>query len=196
MTTTPLSSQSEPKKTFREEFLETLRFVIIALAIVIPIRVFVAQPFFVSGTSMDPTFADRQYLIVDEISYRFQEPARGEVIIFHPPQSPSQYYIKRIIGLPGETVSITGSGQVAIKDTTGKTTATLHEPYVVFSKQDNIEITLGADEYFVMGDNRKGSSDSRVWGPLKRDLIVGKAFVRLFPVSTIDFLPGQFKQIP
>lgn len=193
ITTTPPSLKLEQKKTFREEALETFRFVLIALAIVVPIRMFVAQPFFVSGASMDPTFADHQYLIVDEISYRFKEPTRGEVIIFKYPKNPSQYYIKRIIGLPSETVSVTGSGKVTIKDK-GETTITLNEPYIAFPKSENVEQTLGADEYFVMGDNRAGSSDSRAWGPVPRDLIVGKALVRLFPFSTAELLPGQFKQ--
>lgn len=193
-TTTPPSLKLEQKKTFREEAWETLRFILIALAIVIPIRMFVAQPFFVSGASMDPTFADHQYLIVDEISYRFTEPTRGEVVIFKYPQNPSQYFIKRIIGLPGETVLITGAGQVTIKSKDGKTTTTLNEPYVAFPKSENVEQTLGADEYFVMGDNRAGSFDSRLWGPLERDLIVGKALVRLFPLSTAELFPGQFKQ--
>ncbi|MEK7538229.1 MAG: signal peptidase I [Patescibacteria group bacterium] len=194
ITTTPPSLKPEQKKTFREEALETFRFVLIALAIVVPVRMFVAQPFFVSGASMDPTFADHQYLIVDEISYRFTEPARGEVVIFKYPQNPSQYFIKRIIGLPGETVLITGAGQVTIKSKDAKITTTLNEPYVAFPKSDNIERTLGANEYFVMGDNRAGSFDSRLWGPLERDLIVGKALVRLFPFSTAELLPGQFKQ--
>ena len=196
ITTTSSSLKPEQKKTFREEALETFRFVLIALAIVIPIRVFIAQPFFVSGASMDPTFADHQYLIVDEISYRFTDPSRGEVVIFKYPKNPSQYFIKRIIGLPGETVVIAGTGKVTIKDKDGKITTTLNEPYVVFPKSDNIERTLGADEYFVMGDNRAGSFDSRLWGPLERDLIVGRALIRLFPLSTVELLPGQFKQTP
>lgn len=195
ITPTSLSPQFEKKKTLRQEVWETLRFIVIALAIVIPIRIFIAQPFFVSGASMDPTFSDHQYLIVDQLSYRFNEPTRGEVIIFKYPKNPSQYYIKRVIGLPKETVYITGAGKVSIKDIAGKT-ITLNEPYVAFSRADNIERTLGDDEYFVMGDNRAGSSDSRAWGPVPRDFIVGKALLRLYPPSSIEFLPGQFKQTP
>jgi signal peptidase I len=172
-----------------------VRFILIALAIVVPIRIFVAQPFFVSGASMDPTFADHQYLIVDEISYRFQEPVRGDVVIFKYPQNPSQYFIKRIIALPNETISIDGK-KVIIQNNEKKTIVTLDEPYVTFQKPDTIERTMAPDEYFVMGDNRAGSYDSRLWGPLKRDLIIGKAFLRLFPVSKVDVLPGQFRQTP
>ena len=87
-------------------FTELLEFVLVAAIIVIPVRLFVAQPFIVSGASMEPTFDHGQYLIVDELSYRFAPPQRGDVVIFHPPKDPSQYYIKRIIGLPGETVRV------------------------------------------------------------------------------------------
>lgn len=180
--------------SFREEAWETFRFLCIAILIVVPIRMFIAQPFIVSGASMDPTFQDRQYLIVDEISYHLGDPTRGDVVIFKYPKNPQQYFIKRVIGLPGETVIIDSKGTVYIKDSSGKTTLTLTEPYVTFTKEGSVERTLGKDEYFVMGDNRAGSFDSRAWGPVKRDLIVGKAFLRLFPITEADILPGQYRQ--
>ncbi len=194
-TTEPMSPETaENRHSFREEAWETIRFIIIALIIVIPIRMFIAQPFIVSGASMDPTFASGQYLIVDEVSYHVGEPSRGDVIIFKYPQNPKQYFIKRLIGLPGETVIVNEQGQVFIKDASGKITITMKEPYVEFTKSDSINQTLGEEEYFLMGDNRAGSFDSRVWGPVKRDFIIGRAFLRLFPVAKVDILPGEYRQ--
>ncbi len=182
------------RHSFREEAWETIRFLLIAFAIVVPIRVFIAQPFIVSGASMDPTFKDKQYLIVDELSYYLGDPSRGDVVIFKYPKNPKQYFIKRVIGLPGETVLVGNQGQVSIKDKEGKVALTLSEPYVTHPKDDRVERTLKLGEYFLMGDNRAGSFDSRAWGPVDRNLIVGKAFLRLFPVTAVDILPGQFRQ--
>lgn len=183
------------RHSFFKEVRETVRFIFIALLIVVPIRFFIAQPFIVSGASMDPTFIDGQYLIVDEISYRFNEPARGDVVIFKYPKDPKKYFIKRIIGLPGETVVIDEHGNVSVRQTWNDAVIALKEPYIRFSKNESAERALGADEYFVMGDNREGSYDSRMWGPVKRDLLVGKAFARLFPVTGIGIFPGQYRQM-
>lgn len=183
-----------PRHTLRTEIWETIRFVLIALAIVLPIRLFVAQPFIVSGASMNPTFSNGQYLIIDELSYHIGDPVRGDVAVFKYPKNPSQYFIKRVIGLPGETVTVNEQGQVIIKDLAGREVLTLKEPYVEYTKSDSVERTLGVDEYFMMGDNRAGSYDSRMWGPVQRELIVGRAFIRLFPFDTIDVLPGEFRQ--
>ncbi|MEK7460422.1 MAG: signal peptidase I [Patescibacteria group bacterium] len=184
---------TEKKHSFKDDILETIRFIIIALIIVIPIRVYIAQPFIVSGASMNPTFETKQYLIVDEISYHVGDPVRGDVVIFKYPKNPKQYFIKRTIGLPGETVIVDENGLVTIKNIDG-TTFILDEPYVKYSKGDNVELTLGPDEYFMMGDNRAGSFDSRSWGPVSRDLIIGRAFLRLFPFSETSVFPGEFKQ--
>ncbi|MBI5799061.1 MAG: signal peptidase I [Candidatus Yonathbacteria bacterium] len=193
-TPTPVNSTAEKKHSFREEAWETSRFLLVALAIVVPIRLFIAQPFIVSGASMDPTFKDKQYLIVDELSYNIGDPARGDVVIFKYPKNQKQYFIKRVIGLPGETVLVDGQGKVFIKDENGEIVLTMNEPYVAYPKDDSVERTLNPGEYFMMGDNRAGSFDSRAWGPVDRNLIVGKAFLRLFPFTTIDVLPGQFRQ--
>ncbi len=166
---------------------------IFILAVVVPIRLFVAQPFIVSGHSMDPTFADGQYLIVDELSYHLGDPTRGDVVIFRPPLEKSKYYIKRIIGLPGETVSVNGS-KITITKTDG-TTKELIEPYLKNESNDAYKSwTLASDEYFMMGDNRPFSSDSRAWGPVTRDLLVGRAFLRVFPVAEAGVLPGKYKE--
>jgi signal peptidase I len=179
-----------PQESRENFFTELLKFVLIAAAIVFPIRLFIAQPFIVSGASMEPTFFNGQYLIVDEVSYRFNEPARGDVVIFRPPQNEKEFYIKRIIGLPGETVTIQ-NGTVSVTTTTGATVP-LDESYVVNEGNgSDITVTLKEGEYFVMGDNRPESSDSRVWGTLPRHNIVGRAFIRLLPIDHFGVLPGS-----
>ena len=105
---------------------EIIQFLVISFVLVFGLRTFVAQPFIVSGSSMDPTFEDGQYLIVDEITYRFREPERGEVIIFRYPKDPSKFFIKRVVGLPGETILIQ-KGKVSIKE--DEETVVLEEPY-------------------------------------------------------------------
>lgn len=162
-----------------------------SLLMVFLVRTFIAQPFVVSGSSMDPTFHTNEYLIVDQLSYELGSPKRGEVTVFKYPIIPSRYFIKRIIGLPGETVKITGT-KVEIKEKGSDKYFTLDEPYVKFPKESYVEMTLKDNEYFVMGDNRLASLDSRTWGPLESKFLVGKALVRLFPLSKIDFLPGSY----
>jgi signal peptidase I len=171
---------------------ELMTFAIVAVVIVLPIRVFLAQPFIVSGESMSPTFESGQYLIVDQVSYRVGEPQRGDVIVFRYPQDKTKFFIKRVIGLPNEKVRIEGTNVIVTM--TDGTEITLDEPYVVMHRENNLSETLGDDEYFVMGDNRLASLDSRVWGPLKRDNITGKAWVRLLPLDKIDLLPGNINK--
>jgi len=162
---------------------EVTKIVILALLIVIPIRYFIFQPFFVRGQSMEPNFEDGEYLIIDEISYRFRDPLRGEVVVFKYPNDPSQRYIKRIIGLPGETVQI-GDGKVVIY--TENSGMVLDEsdylPSSIFTS-GSLQMTLGENEYFVLGDNRAVSADSRRWGTLPENDIIGKVWVRAWPVT-------------
>lgn len=179
------------KKSFKQEVFELVRFTLIVLAIVIPIRVFIAQPFIVNGESMEPTLASGDYLIIDEISYRTKEPKRGEVVVFRFPTEHRRFLIKRIVGLPGEIISISGN-KITITDTEGKVTQ-LNEDYLNGDFSSYGTWSLGNDEYFVMGDNREHSSDSRRWGVLSRELIVGKTFLRLFPLSGISYKPGNVK---
>ncbi len=176
-------------------FKDLIKFGILAFIVVLPIRFFVAQPFIVSGASMDPTFETGEYLIVDQLSYRIGEPERGQVVIFKYPKDPSKYFIKRIIGLPGESVEINGT-TVTIKNKTYPNGFTLDEPYIseVNEKEDNIKVTLKDTDYFVMGDNRRQSSDSRVWGTLPRNLIIGTPLIRLFPFQKISVHPGTFRE--
>lgn len=190
----PPEKPTQDKTVFRKsDFIwETVKFAIFALIVVLPIRMYIAQPFIVSGSSMDPTFGNGNYLIVDQISYRFEKPARGEVIIFKYPNDPSKFFIKRIVGLPGENVEII-NGEVYIKSATSGDGFKLNEDYVEAGRQkyDNWKVSLGPDEYFVMGDNRIASSDSRVWGALKEKFIVGRALVRLLPITEASIFPGE-----
>ncbi len=182
---------STPQPQKRDSFWEFVRYAVIAFLIVIPFRVFVAQPYVVSGSSMDPTFKDGDYLIVDQLSKRFEEPERGSVIIIRYPKDPSKFFIKRLIGFPGETVIIR-SGQVSIYDEKSGETSVLEEPYIVYEKSENLSKKLEADEYFVMGDNRAGSSDSRVWGAVPKKYIIGTPVLRLLPIGEAEIKPGAF----
>lgn len=171
----------------------TLAFLVVV--VVIPIRVFIASPFIVDGDSMHPTFKNLDYLIIDEFIYNFKTPSRGDVIVFRYPGNQSIFYIKRIIGLPNETVSIS-RGSVTVTTADGEK-LTLTEPYIVNEDATYTKnILLNPEEYFVMGDNRPNSSDSRVWGPLPRKDIVGRVDLRLLPLSKSAFFPGTATYSP
>lgn len=183
-----LSQAKKPKaKGF---FRELIEFALIAILIVVPFRIFVAQPYLVNGASMDPTFATNDYLIVDQLSYHFSTPQRGSVIIFKYPKNPSLYFIKRIIGLPGETVTI-NDGDVSVSTCKDCVGVQLNEPYVKLTKKENYSITLRDNEYFVLGDNRIASADSRIWGPVPKEDIVGRPIFQLIPLRKITLFPGD-----
>lgn len=186
---TIVSMNPKPKESF---FKEIVKFTILALIIVVPIRTYIAQPFIVSGPSMNPTFATGQYLIVDQLSYKFKDPTRNEVIVMRYPLNPKIFYIKRIIGLPGETLSVT-NGKVTIINKENPDGILLDDSYVSKNHHtsENFKITLGSTEYFVMGDNRSESSDSRIWGPLDAKYVVGRPFLRLLPLTSISIFPGK-----
>ncbi len=173
-------------KNFLSFIWEITKIVIVALVIVIPIRYFLFQPFFVKGQSMEPNFENGDYLIIDEISYRFRGPQRGEVIVFKYPKNPSQRYIKRIAGLPGETIEIK-DGKVIIFENNQRPLAAAR----VLDESDYLsgdlmfinypEITLGLDEYFVLGDNRKST-----WrGVVPQGNIIGRVFFRAWPFTAL-----------
>ncbi len=164
-----------------------LWFVTIVSAVVIPFRYFIAQPFLVSGASMVPTFNPREYLVIDRWTYRTEKPERGEVVVFKYPLDPSTFFIKRVIGLPGETVRIEG-GEVHV--VSGEVEQILSEPYRSGAMKEDSSITLADDEYFMLGDSREASSDSRVWGPVKERYLVGRPIVRLFPFARVEIMPG------
>lgn len=183
-------TQDRTSHKISHEFWEIIRVLLVSLAIVLPIRYFIVQPFIVRGASMEPTFENKEYLVVDEASYYFREPKRGEVIVFRYPRDPSQFFIKRIIGLPGEKIEI-HSGRVKIVNHEFPDGFILDELYLDppnhFTAPDT-KITLGGGQYFVLGDNRDFSSDSRIWGILERKFITGRVFFRAWPVTRLGFL--------
>ena len=181
------------EKTKMQSFWELVRFAFIALIIVVPIRVLIAEPFIVSGSSMVPTFTNGDYLIIDKISYRLSDPKRDDAVVFRYPGDTTKFFIKRIIGLPNETVDIKGNN-VTITKGDKTTTLKIDQPFVKNPANNETHFELKGDEYFVMGDNRGASSDSRYWGAVKRNLLTGRAFLRLLPINKIDVLPGNYKQ--
>ena len=187
------SSSSDTLTENSSSLRSLLFYIVVAVSLALGIRFFIATPYLVSGASMDPTFKDSNYLIVDRISYTLGEPKRGDVIIFDLPENPSKSLIKRVIGLPGETVSIKGDN-VEIRNTEHPNGIVLDESYLDpanLGGVDDFETTLGSDQYFVLGDNRHVSADSRIWGNLPREYIVGRAFLRLYPFDHVNILPGE-----
>jgi signal peptidase I len=176
-------------RAFGEFFIEIVKVVVISLAIIIPVRYFLIQPFYVKGASMEPNFHDHEYLIINEIAYRVEEPSRGEIVVFRYPKDPSQYFIKRIIGLPGEKIKIKDNKVYIFNDKYPNGIALNEEVYLSEDTQTpyfgKSEFVLGDNEYFVMGDNREASLDSRKFGPVPRRLIIGKAWVRGWPFDKI-----------
>ncbi len=180
-------------KKVLKDVLSTGLYLLVVLLITYLIILYVGQRTEVSGSSMEPTLSDGDNLIVDKISYRFKDPERFDIIVFPFQYQKDTYYIKRIIGLPGETVQIDEDGNIYING------EILEESYgreVIDADKLGIAaepITLGEDEYFVLGDNRNHSSDSRVRevGNIKKDQIVGKAWVRIWPISDIEFITHQ-----
>lgn len=180
---------------------EIVKMVFWVVVIIVPIRVFLIQPFFVQGASMEPNFEDKEYLIVNELGYKttnvgfgkgldfftmkpFKDFRRGDVVVFRYPKNPSIFYIKRIVGLPNEKIEIS-NGQVKIFNSENPDGFVLDEseylsPSVTTSGK--INVTLG-NEYFVMGDNREYSSDSRSWGPVPKSDVMGKVVLRAWPIS-------------
>lgn len=171
-------------------FIENVLYFAGAIGLALLIQAFVVRPFIVSGNSMDPNIKHGQYLIIDEISYRFREPARGDVIVFRAPPEPSKFYIKRIIGVPGDTVDIKGS-RITITNTQHPDGLTLDESFITHTSSDSVHQTVPSGSYFVMGDNRSGSYDSRGWGVLPEANIRGRALLRLLPLNSIDYLPAH-----
>jgi signal peptidase I len=172
------------------KFIENVLYILGAILLAIIIQAFIIRPFIVSGTSMDPNIKDKQYLIIDEVSYHLHGPQRGDVIVFKAPPQPAEYYIKRVIGLPGDTVKIS-HGKITISNTAHPAGFTLNEPYITHTMDDGGVYVVPQNNYFVMGDNRSGSYDSRAWGMLPIANIRGRALLRLLPVNAITTLPGK-----
>ncbi len=176
-------------------FWEVVKIVIISLAIIVPVRYYILQPFFVKGASMESTFDNGDYVLIDELAFRFRQPQRGEVVVFRAPKDLSQFYIKRIIGLPNETVQIKNDKVTIFNDKNPKGFVLNESPYLNLGVQTegDFKVDIGSDEYFVLGDNREHSSDSRIWGTVNKDLITGRVFFRAWPFNKVTkFRPVKY----
>lgn len=192
---------SEEELSTGRFFIEMVKVFLLAAAIIIPVRVFLFQPFFVEGASMEPNFEDGEYLIVNELGYKrtevsvgenslftvepFSELERGEPVVFRSPRREGQYLIKRVVGLPGETVSVRHS-EVVIVDGEHPDGFVLDESGYLDASvvtTDMKPVTLEDDEYLLFGDNRMNSLDSRVFGAVSKDMIIGRVLLRAWPVS-------------
>ena len=184
----------EEKSTVWSTLVDIIETVVVAAAIFVVVYLFLLQPHQVRGASMKPNLNDGQYILTDKISYRFGEPKRGDVIIFTSPTDPDVDFIKRIIALPGEKVKIS-DGKVTIINDQHKEGFVLDEPYETLGTTaggkeapQNTQVPVGANEYFVLGDNRLESFDSRSWGSLPKKNIIGKAWLRYWPISKFGFI--------
>ncbi len=171
---------------------EVVKVVAISLAIIIPVRYFLLQPFYVKGASMEPNYEDHEYLLIDELSFRFREPKRGEVVVFKYPNDPSQYFIKRVIGLPGDGVDVREDG-VYVNGNKLDEGAYL-SPTLAIGNTASTVVPSGS--YFLMGDNRPASLDSRVFGPVQRSFIVGKTWIRAWPFNRLSHFVAPSYSLP
>ncbi len=199
--------EEQQEYSFAQIFWEAIKVILISIIIIVPVRVFLVQPFFVKGASMEPNFKDKEYLIINEFGYKqtkvglnlngkqytffsvepFRSLERGDVVVFRFPMDPKEYFIKRVIGLPGEKIEIKDS-KIIIYNEENPKGFLLEENYLPFGEQtlkDQV-VQLKSDEYFVLGDNRNHSYDSRDWGPLNRNYVIGRAILRAWPVSRFD----------
>lgn len=180
----PEEANSSSRSGFVAFAFELIQVAAVSLAIIIPVRYFLIQPFYVKGASMEPSFFDHEYLIIDELSYRFTDPTRGDIVVFRYPMDPKQYFIKRVIGLPGETVEVTENEVKVYNDQHPNGLVLDERPYLGDEGKPSPTrrtLTLKTDEYFVMGDNRGSSLDSRYFGAIQRTDIVGRVWLRGWP---------------
>jgi len=204
-------SHPQPRNLFLVIFVGTVVFIYdvfktvsTVLGVAFLIRFFLIQPFYVSGQSMEPNFHNNEYIIVDQISYRFHAPHRGDVIVFKYPMNVAFSFIKRIVALPGERITIQ-NGNIAIYNQEHPQGFGLDEESYIKSSVitiGDIDTILKEGEYFVLGDNRPNSSDSRQWGILPQHLIVGRVWVVLYPfdnfqtIHTPKYLQDALPTIP
>lgn len=180
-------------KKIWEEVWDIVKFLAPVVIVVLLVRTYIAQPFIVDGESMAPNFHTGHYLIIDEISYRFNEPKRGDVVVLRYPLEPKRFFLKRIIGMPGDRITLK-DGKVFLTNAQYPAGVVIDEPYenqVTYPAGPYKDVTLKEGEYFAMGDNRSGSSDSRSWGILPRKNIVGRALFRLFPLKLAGVTPAS-----
>lgn len=177
-------------KTLLKQFISNVLSFGLAIVIVFLIHTFVGRPFLVNGLSMDPNIKDRDFILVDTFTYHRRTPARGEVIVFRAPLPEKKFFIKRVIGLPGETVEVLPNGKVTIYNKENPEGFTLDDSYITHTSGITDTRTLPEDSYYAMGDNRSDSFDSRMWGLLPKENIVGRAYLRVYPFSSFDHLPA------
>jgi len=182
-------SNIEPKQSRAKQIAQFVIEMAIIVAVMLAIRYFLVKPFYVKGASMEPNFHDHEYLVIDEISYRLSQPQRGDILVFKYPKDVKQYFIKRIVGLPGEHIKIE-NGKVYLISSEGKSEE-IAENYLPADTVTDLplrgysDIVLGQDEYFVLGDNRSQSLDSRIFGPVKKEFLVGRAWIRAWPLNKL-----------
>lgn len=185
----PKNQPKEDLPFFKEAMIfiwEIFKVIVVSLAIILPIRYFLIQPFYVKGASMEPNFLDREYLIIDEISYRFRAAIRGEVVVFRYPLNPKEYFIKRVIGLPNEKLVI-ANNTITIYNEQYPDGLLLKEFYLESGEEmkgDKV-INLKGDEYYLLGDNRSESLDSRFFGPVMKSFITGRVLFRGWPLNRV-----------
>ncbi len=173
-------------------FLEVIKVILLAGITIVLVRYFLFKPFYVKGQSMEPTFFEHEYLIIDELTYRLKDPVRGEVVVFRAPVTHEDYYLKRIVGLPGERVKVEDSKIIIFNDEHPQGVV-VEEEYFSGSTHGSLTLTLEPDEYFVLGDNRSASYDSRRFGPIHRRDIVGRTWLRGWPITRVStFQPPEY----
>ncbi|MBT4153628.1 MAG: signal peptidase I [Candidatus Magasanikbacteria bacterium] len=168
-------------------FIEVLKILFLAVITIVIVRYFLFKPFYVKGASMEPTYYASEYLIVDELTYRFRTPERGEVVVFEAPIAEKDFYIKRVIALPGERVKV-AQGKVVIYNEAHPQGFVLDETYIVEETPGSDTLTVAEGEYYVLGDNRNASLDSRTFGAISENLIVGRAWLRGWPFTRLGII--------
>jgi signal peptidase I len=172
---------TKPKTGRFQNLLDLLHDLAIAVVVCVLLITYVVQAFKVQGTSMSPELRDGERILVNKFVYYFGEIERGDVVVFWYPEDPELSFIKRVVALPGETVEIR-SGEVLING------RVIEEPYVLGSNEDHRDYAaheVRSGHFFVLGDNRKGSNDSRSWGQVPKRYIYGKAFLRIWPLREV-----------
>lgn len=171
-------------------FLDFLETIVVSLAIFAVVYIFLFQPHQVDGQSMVPNFQNGEYILTDKISYRIHAPNRGDVVVFHSPQDEKVDFIKRIIGIPGDIIQVKG-GYAYLNGVKLEETYINNPGEVTPGKYstENLVIDVPPGQYFVMGDNRLHSSDSREWGLVTSNEIVGRAFFRYWPIPVAGLIP-------
>lgn len=189
-----LAPRGEPKTSLKEHFVDFFQTLVVFAAIATVIYLFIAQPHKVSGLSMFPNFHDGDYIITDKVSYRLGPPQRGDIVVFKNPLNESQHFIKRVMGLPGETIKVQ-AGHLYINN------KLVDEPYLksgVITNQgsflkEGVNVTIPEGSYAVIGDNRQFSSDTREWGLLPKEKIIGKVLIRYWPEASVGIYPEAYK---